>query len=188
MDNVALLRGINVGGRNPVPMADLRDVFASIGATDVTTYIQSGNVLFGGGRRGPAAWVAPIEAALSERFDFAATVVVRSAAQVRAIVEEAPAGFGRDPDTFRSDVIFLKEPLTASAAMAHVQTRDGIDVVAEGSGVLYFARLTARATQSRMGRIVGTPIYPQLTIRNWRTTTTLLGMLDERASRAAAGG
>lgn len=185
MDHVALLRGINVGGKHPVPMAALRDVFAEIGATNVATYIQSGNVLFDADHRGPAAWVAPIEAALSERFGFAATVVVRSAAEMRAIVDAAPAGFGREPDTFRDDVIFLKEPLTASAAMSHVATRDGVDVVATGPSVLYFSRVAARATESRMSRIVGTPIYRQLTIRNWRTTTTLLATLDERASRAA---
>ncbi len=187
MDHVALLRGINVGGKNPVPMAALRDVFAEIGATDVATYIQSGNVLFDGGRTGAAAWTTRIEAALSERFGYQATVVVRSGGELRTTVADAPHGFGDDPDAYRYDVLFLKEPLTAATAMQHVETRDGVDVVVAGTSVLYFSRVTARATQSRMSRIVGTPIYPRLTIRNWRTTTTLLAMLDGRASRNAVG-
>ncbi len=182
MDHVALLRGINVGGKNPVPMAALRDVFAEIGATDVATYIQSGNVLFDGGRRSTGAWTTCLEAALSERFGYRATVTVRSAEDLQAIVAGAPRGFGDEPDTFRYDVIFVMKPLTIATAMQHVETRDGVDVAVAGTSVLYYSRVIARATQSRMSRIVGSPIYPQLTIRNWRTTTTLLQMLDDRAS------
>ncbi len=51
-----------------------------------------------------------------------------------------------------------------------------------GDGVVYFERLIARATQSYLSKVVGTPIYQEMTIRNWRTTTTLLRMLDERIS------
>lgn len=175
--HVALLRGINVGGKRPVPMADLRETFTTAGFGDVATYIQSGNVVFSSDH--PVAGLEDlIESALAERFDVPIPVVVRSLRQVRAVVRSAPPGFGELPDDFHSDVIFLKSPLTPAAAMKVVQLRDGVDQAWTGNGVLYFARLSERRTQSRLSKVMGTPEYRLMTVRNWRTTTTLLDMLE----------
>ena len=174
---VALLRGINVGGRNKVAMADLREAFEADGYTDVTTYIQSGNVLFGSDR--PAsALERDIEVMLERRFGVPLVVVVRSHRQLRAAVEKAPERFGVDPDKHHSDVIFLKGSLSPTAAMRVVALREGVDQAWTGRGLLYFSRLSARRTESRMGRIVGTPEYQQMTIRSWSTVTKLLALLD----------
>ncbi len=180
MRYLALLRGINVGGNNVIRMADLRACFETIGATDVTTYIQSGNVLFEGGPVHSSAWSEQIETALSEQFGYVASVVLRSDPELRSVIEHAPHGFGAAPDLHRYDVIFLKAPTLSTDAMDQLKTRDGVDVAVPGPGVVYFSRLIARVTQSQLGRVVGLPIYQQMTIRNWRTTTTLRRMLDER--------
>jgi uncharacterized protein (DUF1697 family) len=175
---VALLRGINVGGRNKVPMAKLRDAFESHGFDAVSTYIQSGNVIFE--TPAPARSLeADIETFLEKTLGVPLVVVVRSHRQLRAIVDKAPSGFGRHPDDFHSDVIFLKAPLTAKQAMRTVDRREGVDEAWTGTGVLYFARLSAKRSQSRMSKIVGTPEYQQMTIRSWTTTTKLLALLDE---------
>jgi len=105
--------------------------------------------------------------------------VLRSRAQMRAVVEGAPEGFGADTDAYRYDVIFLKEPLTVKAALKSVPMRQDVDEVHAGRGVLYFSRLIARAAQSHLSKVVSLPIYQSMTIRNWNTTTTLLRMLDE---------
>lgn len=179
---VALLRGINVGGKNPVPMADLREAFEEAGYTGVATYIQSGNVLFETDR--PSATLEDhLEALLERRYATPLTVVVRSHTQLQRVIEQAPEGFGAAPDTYHSDVVFLKGPLTSRQAMRVVEVRDGVDQAWPGRGVLYFARLSERRTQSRMNRIMGTPEYKQMTIRNWATTTKLLALLDERRTR-----
>lgn len=175
--HVALIRGINVGGRNPVPMAHLRAAFEAAGFDDVSTYIQSGNVLFGAS--GPVRSLEQrIETALEDRFGLSLVVVVRTHRQLRAVVVGAPEGFGAQPDTFHSDVVFLKAPLTSADAMGVVQRRAGVDEAWPGTGVIYFQRLSARRTQSRLSRIMGTPAYQQMTIRNWATTTKLLTLLD----------
>lgn len=158
-------------------MVQLREVFAELGCTDVRTYIQSGNVVFDGPSRS-APTEAGIEAALEAHFGFAIPVVLRSHAQFRAIVDDAPSGFGQSPDTYHSDVAVLKAPLTSSQAMRAVALREGVDEVWPGEGVLYFQRLSARRTESRMSKIAGTPEYRSMTVRNWNTTTTLLGLLD----------
>jgi uncharacterized protein (DUF1697 family) len=74
----------------------------------------------------------------------------------------------------------LKEPLAAKLALPSVPTKPGVDAAHPGIGVLYFSRLSAKASQSRLSRIVSSPIYPSVTIRNWNTTTRLLSMMDER--------
>jgi uncharacterized protein (DUF1697 family) len=174
---VALLRGINVGGRNKVPMADLRAAFESGGDSSVRTYIQSGNVLFESDRTADGI-EADLEDLLARELGMQLVVVVRSLRQLRSIVRDAPEGFGQQPDTFHSDVVFLKAPLSAPRAMKVVQTRDGVDRAWPGRGVLYFERLSERRSQSRMSRIMGTPEYQRMTIRSWSTTTRLLTMLE----------
>ena len=178
-DYVALLRGINVGGRNIVPMADLRTAFEEAGFGAVGTYIQSGNVLFESDEP-RASLEHRVESLIESRFGMTLVVVVRSRRQLRNVVEGAPDGFGASPDTHHSDVIFLKAPLSSRQALRAVERRDGVDLAWPGAGVLYFSRLSERLTQSRMGRIASTPQYQRMTIRNWRTTTRLLSLLDER--------
>ena len=178
---VALLRGINVGGRNKVAMADLRKTFEDGGYEAVRTYIQSGNVLFesAAARR---SLEDDIERLLEARFGVPLVVVVRSHDQLRAVVDDAPKGFGAAPATYHSDVVFLKAPLTAKQAMRVVALREGVDEAWPGTGVIYFARLSALRTKSRMSKIVGTPEYQRMTIRSWSTTTKLLDLLVEDKS------
>jgi uncharacterized protein (DUF1697 family) len=143
----------------------------------VATYIASGNVLFSasGGAR---VLTREIEQALATTFAYPASIVLRSRAQMRTIVEDAPRGFGERPEAYRYDVWFLKEPLTAEEAIEAVPTRAGVDRIWAGDGVLYTARLAARAAESRTTRVIGTPTYQSMTIRNWNTTTKLAALLD----------
>ena len=178
MEFVALLRGINVGGNNLIKMSELKRCFDKLGFGNVRTFIASGNVLFEHAEAVGPKLTARIEATLEKTFDYRASIVLRSAKELRAIVTGAPQGFGREPAKFRYDVIFLKQPLTASVAMKSVRTKDGVDQAFAGKGVLYFSRLIAKATQSQMGKIVGLPVYKSMTIRNWNTTTKLLALMQ----------
>lgn len=179
---VALLRGINVGGKNLIKMPSLRECFESGGFEDVTTYIASGNVLFRG-TGSTSALSSRIEKMLSRTFDYEATVVVRSRAQMRSVVERAPSGYGIKPDTYLTDVAFLKEPLTAAAALKQVPQKEGVDEAAAGPGVLYLSRLKAKASSSRLSRMTQLPIYKSMTLRTWGTTTRLLELMDDKPNR-----
>jgi uncharacterized protein (DUF1697 family) len=178
---VALLRGINVGGRNLIKMTALKACFEEHGFQAVATFIQSGNVLFDSPAPGTAQLVRQIERMLTATFNYPASIVLRSRRQMRAIVERAPLGFGSQPASYRYDVIFLKEPLPAPVAMKSVLTREGVDRAYAGTGVLYFSRLISKAPQSQLGRIISLPIYQRMTIRNWNTTTKLLRLMDGSA-------
>ncbi len=175
---LALLRGINVGGRNVIRMAELRECFESEGFRDVVTYIQSGNVIFRSASSGPGALTVRIERMLAEAFDYRAKVTLRSRKQMRAVVEGAPEGFGARPDVHRYDVLFLMPPLTAADVMEQVSTRSGVDEAWAGEGVLYFSRLIAKASRSHLSRLASMAVYQSMTIRNWKTTTRLLQLME----------
>lgn len=179
MKYVALLRGINVGGNNLIKMAALKACLEAHGFDEVSTYIQSGNVVFAALASERGKLVHRLEKLLSEAFEYESTLVLRTNQQMTDIVHQAPRGFGADPSKYRYDVIFLKEPLTAKVAMKSVLTHPGVDEVHEGGGVLYFSRLISKATQSKLGKIASSPIYGSVTIRNWNTTTKLLTMMEE---------
>ena len=162
-------------------MPALKASFEEQGFSDVATYIQSGNVLFGSAEKSLEKLTSDIEKALSEQFNYTSRVVVVSHEQLKDAVDRAPKGFGSSPANYRYDVLFLKAPLTAAEAMKSITTRDGVDEASAGKGVIYFSRLIARATQSYLSRVVSFPVYQSMTIRNWNTTTKLLALMDAGA-------
>ena len=171
---VALLRGINVGGNNLIKMLDLRDSFAKMGFTDVETYIQSGNVVFSSKLTNKSKLTDMIEKALSDAFSYQSRVVVVSGSELERVVAQAPKGFGSDMAQYRYDVLFVKEPLSPSEALADVPTTPGVDAAHAGDHAIYFRRLVSKATQSKLNKLVQRPVYKNITIRNWNTTTKLL--------------
>ena len=176
---LVLLRGINVGGKNRVPMAELRGLLEDLGYSDVATYIASGNAVLRSDRTA-AEIKARIEDALPRAFRLDSdlvSVLVLTHAQLRAVVERKPKGFGEQPDTYHSDAIFLIG-IDAATAMEVFDPREGVDRVWPGDGVIYSQRLSAQRTKSRLSRIMGSAAYKSMTIRNWATTIALLDLLE----------
>ena len=144
---------------------------------DVRTYQQSGNVLFTVRDTRLRAADKTIETALEKRFGVAIPAIVRSRDELSEIVARAPADHGSTE--LRSEVIFLKRPLTAKQAMAEMpELREGVDAVAAGPGALYFSRVRARATKTRIQVFMAKPIFQKMTMRSWSTTTRVLELLD----------
>ena len=175
---LALLRGINVGGKNLIKMADLRAAFVGLGYAEVATYIQTGNVLFRAPRQKRDELAARLESELSRRFGAELRLVLLTSAQLRKVVAEAPEEFGSEE--YRCDVIFLRKPLTANRAISLVETKEGVDRAWAGPRVVYFSRLDAKASSSRLSKIVALHEYQQMTIRSWSTTTKLLALVGSQ--------
>lgn len=175
-----LLRGINVGGKNKVPMADLRRELEAAGFDNVRTYIQSGNVLVESTLSAKKVQDV-VEALLPKAFRLDTEIVrvlVLTRDQLQEIVDDAPNGFGREPDKYHYDVVFYMG-VGPDEVMETVAVNPDVDTAVAGDSALYFRRLSALRTKSRMSKIVGTPVYKSLTIRNWNTTTKMLEMLDD---------
>jgi uncharacterized protein (DUF1697 family) len=169
---VALLRGINVGGKNIVPMADLRRVVEEAGGTDVASYIQSGNLVFRHATADRAALAAHLQDAVRETFGVTSTIVLRTFPELAEVASEEPFG----PDNAHTHVSFLeREPDTqALAGLAELDIApDRIEVIGSNAFLHYpngvsGSRLTGPILERRLG-VPGT-------VRNWRTVTQLTAM------------
>ena len=182
---LVLLRGINVGGRNKVSMAALRELLESHDHTKVATYIASGNVILSSDRTA-AEIKRELEEALPKAFKLDSELIavhVLTRAQLQAVVRKRPKGFGDKPDTYNSDAVFLID-IDAATAMKVFDPRPGVDEVWPGAGVIYSQRLSAQRTKSRLGTIVGTPAYKSMTIRSWATTMALLERMEAPEAEA----
>ena len=175
---LVLLRGINVGGKNKLPMSKLKQFLEELGFEQVQTYIQSGNVVLRS-RLAPATIAQKIEDQLVTAFDMDSElikVLVLSRDQFQAIIDDRPKGFGDAPDKYHSDAIFLMG-IAAEEAMTAFSPLEGVDTLWPGKGVIYSQRLSAKRTKSRLNRMMASPLYKSMTIRSWGTTIKLLEML-----------
>jgi len=189
--HIALLRGINVGGRNKVPMADLREVVTSLGHTGVSTYIQSGNVLFSTPEEDTAKLAAALESAIEERFGIWSSVVVLSRDELAQVLAGNP--YPDEPNPKLVHVVFLSAELpgpwldrisAAESAAAAKGSRDTVYVAGQalflhtpdGFGTSELAqnvfKIIAPPKKSRSG--------PAATARNWSTATKLLSLCEEK--------
>jgi uncharacterized protein (DUF1697 family) len=169
---IALLRGINVGGSKKVAMATLREVFEALGHSDVKTYVNSGNVVFSG----PKTTAKKVERAIEEEFGFDVAVVLRSRDELAAVVEADPfAGVADNPSRY---LVLFSGGGAIDAAKA-----EG----AEGGEGERFAIVGAEAYLWLPGGFQKSPLLKSLnekrlgvtlTGRNWRTVEKLLAMAD----------
>lgn len=180
---LVLLRGINVGGKNKVPMAALRELLEGLGYSDVATYIASGNVILSSDRP-PDEIKGEIEEALPKAFRLDSeliSVLVLGRAELRDVVKNKPKGFGEQPELYHSDAIFLIG-IDAATAMEVFDPHPEVDRVWPGKGVIYSQRLSAKRTKSRLNKAITTPLYKSMTIRSWATTMALHALMDETST------
>lgn len=177
---VILIRRINVGGKNIIPMAGLKKVLEGEGFKDVSTYIASGNVLLKSDKKADAIRTR-IERILPKNFktdDALIKVLVLTHDQLKSVIRKKPKGFGEQPGKYHSDVLFLMG-IDPARAMSVFNPREGVDKIWQGDGVIYSQRLSAQRTKSRLSKIMGSPAYKSMTIRNWNTTMKLLELMDK---------
>jgi uncharacterized protein (DUF1697 family) len=181
MKYVVLLRGINVGGKNQIPMISLKKCLKELGFRNVSTYIASGNVILESDKTADKI-KARLEQALPECFkldDEIVKVLVLTRDQIQSVIDNKPEGFGEQPGKYHSDVIFLIG-IGSAQAMSVFDPREGVDTIWPGEGVIYSQRLSSQRTKSRLRRIMATPVYKSMTIRNWSTATQLLDLLKKQ--------
>lgn len=177
MKYAALLRGINVGGRNIVYMDQLQSVFKNAGFSNIQTYIQSGNVVFEYAKADTLKITQRIEAALVQKFPFAIKVMVRSHDQLKKIIESVPEDWNTDAD-MRRYIAFLSPEIDPTEAVQIIDVTKNVDVVTAGPTVLYLSTTTEGFTKSKLNKLVGKTIYKEMTMRNFVTSKKLLELLE----------
>lgn len=174
--HIALLRGINVGGKNKLLMRDLSALFVETGCEDVRTYIQSGNVVFRAGQALAGRVPEIIGEATSERFGFRVPVLTRTRAELAAIVRENPF-LRAGADTEELHVGFLARRPEAAAADALDPDRSLPDEFAVVGREVYFHCHFGLARTKLTTRYFESKLSTTMTVRNWRTVSRLHGMV-----------
>lgn len=173
---IALLRGINVGGKNKLSMRDLVAVFTDLGATNARTYIQSGNVLFEASAKAAAALPVSVASAIEERFGYRVPVVMRSATELARVLEANPF-IERGVPAAELHVAFLAST-PARGRVAALDPRRSPPDAFEVRGAEIYLHLPngvgrTKLTNDYLDRVLGTTS----TLRNWRTVEQLASLL-----------
>jgi uncharacterized protein (DUF1697 family) len=174
---VALLRGINVGGNNVIPMAALSKTFEGIELSSVKTYIQSGNVLFQTAETDPRVLEVRLERALTRAHRYEAKVVVRSLAEMAVVIEGLPSAWKRADVTMRYNVLFLRHEIDSEAILDGLSPKGNLERVSYAPGVLYWSARTSDLARTAMVKLSSKAIYKQLTVRNLNTTKKIFDLM-----------
>lgn len=177
MTSLALLRGINVGGKNRVEMGRLRTVFEQLGLDDVRTYINTGNVIFTAGTNTDSGLVSSLEEAISAEFGLDLKVLVRGIDSMREIGRALPDDWTNDSES-KSDVMFLWEEVDDAGVLDTLTIRDGVDDIVYVPGALLWRVDRAHYSRSGMNKLVGTKFYKLMTVRNCNTVRKLIQMME----------
>lgn len=178
---VALLRGINVGGNNVIPMSALVKTFERMGLDSVRTYIASGNVLFRTGTSEPRALETRIERALSRAHGYDARVVLRSHAEMTRHVDDLPRAWKRPDPKMRYNVLFLRHEIDSESILEGLAPKPEIEQVSYRPGVLYWSAHTSDLTRTSMAKLSSKAVYKHVTVRNLNTTRKIFELMDAMA-------
>lgn len=172
---VLLLRGVNVGGNHRVPKAEFQAVLESLGFTNVTIYINSGNAVFSST---DTPVTATVQAALEAHFGFTIPSLLLPGEQVKAIATAIPHGWTNDspkPDKSgnKSDVLYLFSDIDSPNIIEKLGHKPALETMVYVNGAV-LATIT-RANQSRgsLQKLVGSKLYASMTVRNITTARKL---------------
>ena len=180
MRQLALLRGINVGGNNTVAMASLRETFVRAGSENVRTYINSGNVVFDDARARDHL-TEVLEIAIADDFGLQLKVLLRDIESVRSVVAAIPDTWTTDKE-MRTNVIFLWDHVDSPDVVDQLPAREGVDDIEYTPGAILWRADRDKMTRSGMGRMIGTDLYAGMTMRTSNTVLKLAAMMEEASS------
>ena len=174
---VALLRGINVGGNNMISMKALKGSFERLGFADVSTYINSGNILFASKIADARKLEAKIEKMLVAEYELGCKVVVRSAGEIAQLIKKLPPAWNDDKE-WRYNVIFLRHAIDAKDVIKSFNPAPDIEHVIYLPGTLLWSARAADFMRTSMQKLPRQKIFQEMTVRNANTTRKLHALLQ----------
>jgi uncharacterized protein (DUF1697 family) len=176
---IALLRGVNVGGKAKVSMADLKRALETAGFSEVKTYINSGNIVFASDSSDSAQLGKKIESVIERTFGFHVDAVVITKHEWTAIVRQAPKWWGHD-ETRKHNLIILCKPYDMQAIMSAIGVlKTDIESAEPGPGVIYQSLSLKDFGKTTSGKLASSPLYKRMTIRNYNTAQKIFSLLEE---------
>ncbi|MEU8136390.1 DUF1697 domain-containing protein [Streptodolium elevatio] len=172
---IALLRGINVGGHNKVPMAELRALLADIGYADAKTLLQSGNAVFTAPATATAKVAKAVETTLAAKYGTDIAVMVRTADEIRAAVDANPLDVGH-PSKFL--VVFYADPVDRTKLEGFDASAHAPEEMALSEREIYY-NFPEGMRDAKLPIVVERKLKVRGTGRNWATVTKLLALAEE---------
>jgi uncharacterized protein (DUF1697 family) len=173
---LALMRGINVGGKNKVEMKKLKAVFEGLGFANVSTYINSGNVIFESEKNDTDQIIATIKSALKKNFTFDIQVIIRDQRNIKKLAESIPQSWTND-GVQKTDIIFLWADYDNKNSLKLIKQTKDIDNVIYFNGAIIWNIIVANYGRSGMNKFVGTELYKNMTARNVNTVRKLAELM-----------
>ena len=177
---VALLRGVNVGGNNMISMSALKKSFEALGFSDVTTYINSGNIIFNAKHADARKLEQQIERMMAKEYQLDSKVVVRSFSEMEKLVQSLPRNWDGN-SSWRYNVIFLRHTIDSEEILAELPANDEIEEVVYRPGTVLWAAHVDRISRSKMVKLSSRKIYQDMTVRNLNTTKKLYELMKKAA-------
>lgn len=177
---VALLRGVNVGGKNNLSMSALKTNLAKAGFEDVSTYINSGNVLFTSAETDARKLETQIERLLASHHKLECKVVVRSRAEMKKLVESLPASWNGDEE-WAHNVMFLRHSIDSKSVLKELAAKPEIEKVLYRPGAVLWSARRSDIKQSSMNKLSSRKIFQEMTVRNPNTTRKLYELMKKMA-------
>lgn len=174
---VALLRGINVGGKNKVDMKKLKQAFEEAGMASVVTYINSGNIVFADDIHSKEQLTPLLEKAIYSHFGLEIKVLIYSTEEFRKITEAIPESWSNDSQ-MKSDILFLWQDVDGEDVMDSLVIKPEIDRVSYVPGAILWSVDRGHVTKSGMMKIVGSALYRRVTVRNVNTVRKIAALLQ----------
>lgn len=175
---IALLRGINVGGKNKISMTELRTVFEESGFKDVVTYINSGNIIFKSYNNNELELKSQCEISIKDRFDLDIPVTIISAVDLSNAMQNAPAWWDNN-SLSKNNVIFVIQPVIAKELIEQIGVaKPEYEQVSYHGQVIFWSAPLKTYSRTRWSKIAGKPAYKSITIRNANTTKKLLQLIE----------
>ena len=175
---VALLRGVNVGGNNMISMSSLKASFETLRFTHVTTYINSGNIIFTSKEADPRRLERKIEQMLSKEYQLDSKVVVRSLAEMAELVKSLPRSWNGDT-SWRYNVIFLRHTIDSEKILDDLPAKSDIEEVVYRPGTLLWSAQVTELNRTMMLKLSSRKIFQDMTVRNLNTTRKLYELMKK---------
>ena len=177
---VALLRGVNVGGKNMISMRALKESFETMGFTQVTTYINSGNIIFKTKEVDARKLEKRIEQMLSKDYQLDSKVVVRSLSEMAQLVKSLPRSWDGD-SSWRYNVMFLRHTIDSEEILAQLPAKSEIEQIVYSQGVLFWSAQVTEMKQTIWVKLPSRKIFQDMTVRNLNTTKKLYDLMNKAA-------
>lgn len=178
---VALLRGINVGGKNKIAMAALREMFAAVGLPNAKSLLQSGNIVFQPGRLSPSAIEKSLEAQSAKRLNLPVDYFVRTAAEWSRLIAANPFAAEAKKDPGHLIVMAFKVVVDGGAVKALQAAVKGPEIVRAKGRELFISYPAGIGTSKLTSALIEKMIGHRGTARNWNTVTKLEQLLTDEA-------